>query len=317
MLRKVPLFVVMLGSVGCAKPTPAPSMPAPGPPALPVTLTYLGVAGWEVTDGAHDLLFDPYFSRIDVERGAQALSPDLAAIEQHAPTRADVILVGHSHYDHLLDVPTIARATGASVVGTESTLNVARASGVPERSLVLAHGGETLTFGPFSVRVLRGLHSLTGQSSGTIPRDVTLPMSADGYAEGGTLQYLVRVEGRTLLFIGTANFVETELEGLRPDVAVVAVGLREKIRDYSCRLMRTLGQPPLVLTNHFDAFSEPLGPKQMDIGDDGRASLARFAEEIHACAPATKVVVPDHLRPIAISNQRARSSNTRSVRRAR
>lgn len=34
-----------------------------------------------------------------------------------------------------------------------------------------------------------------------------------------------------MLFIGTANFIESELEGLRPDVAVVAIGLREKIPD--------------------------------------------------------------------------------------
>jgi L-ascorbate metabolism protein UlaG (beta-lactamase superfamily) len=265
-----------------------------------LSLTYLGVAGWELTDGDHVLLVDPYFSRVNVERGTQTLTPDEAAIELHAPAHADVILVGHSHYDHLLDVPTIAEKTGAAVVGTESTANVLRAAGITEEHITVARGGESLRFGPFSVQAVRGLHSLTGQATGSIPPGVTLPMSADAYVEGGTLQYLVRAEGRSILFIGTANFVEAELRGVHPDIAVVAVGLREKIPEYSCRLMRTLGEPRLVFANHFDALWEPLGPKEMAIGEEARTSLSRFPGEIHACSPGTKVIVPDHLQPMPL-----------------
>ncbi len=267
----------------------------------PITLTYLGVAGWRVDDGGHALLVDPYFSRLPVDsKSATPLLPDEARITRYAPTRADAILVGHSHYDHLLDVPDIAKRAHATVVGTASTLNVARAAGVAENHLVVAEEGAALTFGPFSVSAFRGLHSLTGQASAAIPPQIALPMPASGYAEGGTLDYLVRVGRHSILFIGSANFIEQELAGVRPDVAVLAVGLREKIVDYACRLMRALGHPPLVLTNHFDAHWEPLGPKQMDIGDEARASLAKFADEIHACAPETRVVVPTHFQPISL-----------------
>jgi L-ascorbate metabolism protein UlaG (beta-lactamase superfamily) len=287
---------------GCARTTAVPSHVEPGD--RPVTLRYLGVAGWELTDGEHTLLVDPYFSRRKVEDDAAPITPDLEAIHRYAPKRADVVLVGHSHYDHLLDTPTIATDSGAHVVGTESTIHVARASGVAEDKLVVARGGETFAFGPFSVRAIRGLHSLTGQPPATIPGDITLPMSADAYGEGGTLQYLVRFAGRSILFIGTANFIEEEIAGLRPDVAVVAVGLRHKIPDYSCRLMRGLGAPPLVLANHFDAFMNPLEHGPMDIGESGHAGLSAFADEVHACAPATHVVVPVHLRPIPLERPR-------------
>ncbi|APR87234.1 secreted protein [Minicystis rosea] len=292
-------LVAALTLTACA----APSGPPPNAPekhAPPLALTYLGVAGWQLTDGAHTLLVDPYFTRADVADDAAPLSPNLAQITRYAPARADVILVEHSHYDHLLDVPTIARRTGATVIGTDSSLNVARADGVAETQLVVARGGETFDVGPFSVRALRGLHSLVGLPATPIPREVTMPMEARAYTEGGTLQYLVRVHGRSILFIGSANFIEGELTGLRPDVALVAVGLREKIPDYTCRLMRALGRPRLVLTNHFDAHHEPLGPKQMSLGDDARTSLAKFADEVHSCAPDTKVVVPTHLQPLAL-----------------
>lgn len=283
-------------ALGCGRPPPA-STTTPPPR---VELTYLGVAGFELTTGAHTLLVDPYFSRLAVESDEATIMPDLQAIARHAPAHADVILVEHSHYDHLLDVPFIATKTGATVIGTESTRNVLRAAGVPTEKIIVARGGETLKVGPFEVRAIPGLHSLIGKPSTEIPADVKLPMSAAGYAEGGTLQYLVAVEGRTILFVGSANFLEGELTGLRPDVAVIATGLREKIPDYSCRLMRALGNPKLVLADHFDALWEPLGPKQMDVGDEARASLSRFVGEIHRCSPATEVAIPVHLQPRAI-----------------
>jgi L-ascorbate metabolism protein UlaG (beta-lactamase superfamily) len=275
--------------------------PLGGEHASPVSLTYLGVAGWQVTEGSHVLLVDPFFSRVAPDHGSDPVTPDANLIARYAPPTADAILVSHSHYDHLLDVPTIARKTGAIVVGTESTRNLLRAAEVPETQIdVTGGGGETFQLGPFSVRAVRSLHSVLGLPSTPIPPGVALPLAKDAYTEGGTLAYLVRAEGRSIVFLATANFIESEIDGLRPDVAVVAVYVREKVPDYTCRLMRALGRPRLVLTNHFDAHWEPLGPTQMDIDEKERVSLARFEDEVHACSPGTRVVIPTHLSPISI-----------------
>ncbi|MET0595172.1 MAG: MBL fold metallo-hydrolase [Polyangiaceae bacterium] len=303
-VRAAALSTLALALLGCAaKSAPSPP-PAPARAAKPrpegLSMTYLGVAGWRIDDGANVLLLDPNFSRPHIVDLSVELVPNETEISRYAPPHATAILVGHSHYDHLLDVPEIARRTGAKVVGSESTLNVARASGLPEGQLVLAAPGATLTFGPFAVRPLRGRHSLTGLPNLPIPRNVAVPLAAGAYHEGGTFHYLLRVRERTILFIGTANFIETEMEGLRPDVAIIASGLREKVPDYACRLMRALGRPRLVFANHFDAFQEPLGPSQMNLEDAERVQLAAFADEIHACAPETKVVIPVHLDPMAI-----------------
>lgn len=263
------------------------------------TLTYLGVAGWSLGSGAGTLLVDPYVTRVNVEDEGQPLVADEAAIAAYTPERVDVVLVGHSHYDHVLDVPTIARRTGATVVGTQSTANLARASGVAEEKIVVTQGGQTRSFGPFVVRTVAGLHSLTGQANEPIGREIALPMAARGYGEGGTLHYLVEFAGHRVLFVGTANFVEAAMVGLRPDVAVVAVGLREEIPDYTCRLLRALDRPPLVIPNHFDEFREPLRPGSEPSGAT-REDLEAFAAEVHVCAPETRVVVPSPLRPIAL-----------------
>jgi L-ascorbate metabolism protein UlaG (beta-lactamase superfamily) len=200
-----------------------------------------------------------------------------------------------------MDVPPIARATGAMVVGTDSTVRVARAEGLPDGKLVLAHGGESFDWPPFDVRPIPALHSLIGMSSAPIAQNVTLPMPASAWNEGGTLQYLVKTAGRRIFFMGTANFVVSEVAGAAPaDVAIIAVGLREKVPDYTCRLVRALGQPKLVLPTHFDAHRRPLGDHPPPYDAETREDLAHFADEVHACSPATRVVVPAYFEPIAI-----------------
>ncbi|MEO8874272.1 MAG: MBL fold metallo-hydrolase, partial [Polyangiaceae bacterium] len=220
-------------------------------------------------------------------------------ISAHAPKSADLILVTHSHYDHALDVGTLAKRTHAAVAGTESTLNLVRAEGVAESELLRAAPHAAIDRGPFDVQVFRSLHSLTGQAYSEIPRAVHLPMNADGYGEGGTLQYLVTAEGRSVFFVGSANFVEAEINGLHPNVAVIATGLREKIPDYTCRLLHALGNPPLVIASHFDAFWKSLDD-DTTLAPETRADLAKFTEEAHACSPLTRVVVPEHFQRFAL-----------------
>ncbi len=265
--------------------------PTDGPSAAdrkPVALTYLGVAGWQLDAGDTTILVDPYFSRPDLDA---PLVPDAAAIAARAPARAQLIVVGHSHVDHLLDAPTIARATGAELMGSMSTARVARASGVPDDHIITIQGGEDFAFDGYSVRVMKSLHSALGGKhviGGEIPPAPVLPMRFAEYEEGGTFAYLVRVAGHEVLFLSTANFIERELDGLRPDVAVIATGLREQIHDYTCRLMRALGHPPLVYVNHFDDWHGP--PVDAPPDEDLRAFIA----EVARCSPHTRVVVPSH-----------------------
>lgn len=263
---------------------------APGPVAgrPPIALTYLGVAGWQIDAGDRTILVDPYFSRPDL---SGPIVPDAAAIARRAPKRADLIVIGHSHVDHLLDAPAVAQATGARILGSVSTAHVARASGVPADRILPIKGGEDYELGGYSVRVIPSLHSaLDGKTvlGGAIAASPALPMRFAEYAEGGTFIYLLRVAGRQVLIQSTANFIERELEGLRPDIAIIATGLRQEIYDYTCRLLRVLGHPPLVYTTHFDDWRRP--PAETPPSDD----LKAFVEEARRCSPGTRVVIPKH-----------------------
>lgn len=288
-LRRLALAAFLSSCVACARPAPARSPQQTAPQRALLQLTYLGAAGYQIESGGVRILADPYFTRPADPEGNVA--PDPAAIAAHAPPRADLIVVGHSHVDHLLDVPSVALATQAQVMGTLSTARVSQASGLPSERIITVKGGEDFAFEGYSVRVIPSLHSALDHKhtfGGEIAADIKLPIPSSAYAEGGTLAYLVRLGGHEVLFLSTANFIERELSGLRPDVAIVATGLRHEVHDYTCRLMRALGHPLLVYANHFDDWQAPPSDAEPS------ADLGAFVEEVRACSPNTKVVIPRH-----------------------
>jgi L-ascorbate metabolism protein UlaG (beta-lactamase superfamily) len=287
----------------------------------PVTLRYLGTAGWEISDGTTVILIDPYVSRINGPpppggSGSRVAgdtrpkvgwddiaTPDTAAIDSRIP-RANFVLVTHTHYDHVLDVPQIALKTHASVIGTESTENVMRAYGVPEKQLITVRGGEDYDFGTFSLKVIPSIHSALDHklyfSSETAPATLKAPLTLKQiHPEGGTLAYLVRLRGHQILAFGGMNYIERELEGLQPDVALVgAAGSRKEIYDYTGRLMRVLQYPPLVIPTHWDNFLLPYSASQQTAID----AVQQFVGEVKDSSPKTNVIVPKYFEAIVLDS---------------
>jgi L-ascorbate metabolism protein UlaG (beta-lactamase superfamily) len=286
-----------------------------------VTLRYFGTAGWEISDGTTVILIDPYVSRINgppppggsgsrVAGDARPkvgwddiATPDIAAIDSRIQ-RADFVLVTHTHYDHVLDVAHIALKTHASVIGTESTENVMRAYGVPEAQLITVRGGEDYDFGAFSLKVIPSIHSALDHkryfSSETAPATLKAPLTLKQiHPEGGTLAYLVRFHGHQILAFGGMNYVERELVGLQPDVALVgAGGSRKEIYDYTGRLMRVLHNPALVIPTHWDNFLLPYSASQQTAVD----AVQQFVQEVKVASPKTNVIVPKYFEAIVVES---------------
>ena len=288
-----------------------------------VRLSYFGTAGWEITDGKTVVLVDPYLSRLKMatpgapaapedHRDAVALDDvaksDESVIDAHIQ-RADFILITHTHIDHILDMPYIARKTGATVIGTESTINFARASGVPDAQLFPVQGGDVLELGALSLRVIPSLHGILRHSPAISffhppPQSTIFPANAktpfrvrDLLIEGGTLAYLIRLNGVQVLVFGSMNYIEREVEGLRPDVALIGAATeRREINEYTSRLLRALGNPRLVLPTHWDRFNVPYSASQQPQIEQ----LNSFIKEVKAASPKTQVIVPAYFQSITV-----------------
>ena len=134
----------------------------------------------------------------------------------------------------------------------------------------------------------------------------------DNDVEGGTLAYLLRLAGTEILWFGSMNFIEREVEGLRPDIAMIAAARqRLEIHDYTGRLMRALGRPRLVFATHWDEQSFPLGAPQ----DIRLAEAAVFVREVKAVSPRTRVIVARHLERHVVDGGRPAPTAGRAARR--
>lgn len=245
---------------------------------------WLGCAGFELThpSGA-TLLIDPYLTRAGLSRlvGRRRVAPDEARLARELP-RADGIVVGHSHFDHVLDVPAIARRTGARVFGSRSTVNLLRAGGVDDGQIVECRGGETFEVGPFTVTLVPSLHSrfLFGRVPypGDIPCSCELPTRLSAYRCGDVFGVAVEVDGARLYHLGSAELIDGAVPaGLRgADVFLMGISGRQATERYVPRALGAV-QPRLVVPMHYDDFFRPVDrPMRL-------LPLTRFGRYVDEC----------------------------------
>ena len=197
-----------------------------------VEVTYLGVSGLIVSHRGHVLMTAPFFSnpRLGLVRpratrffrSSPRIAPDTSAIEKLLPRAADrasAILVGHGHYDHLLDVPYIARrrATSALVYGSATVRHMLMGDQVLRANnggrLILIHAADAGTidrqgvwiyttdsafrFMPLVAGHAPMLHLFGGSynfASGTVSTDMaSLPRTAPDWKLGEPYAFLIDV----------------------------------------------------------------------------------------------------------------------------
>lgn len=165
---------------------------------MAISLTWLGHGGWSIQSTQHTILLDPFISQ----------SP--TATTSIDSLSADYILVSHGHFDHIIDVPDIAKRTGAVVVAIfeisqwlEANHQVANGIGMN------IGGGIQLPFG--HVKMTPALHSSQ------------LP---DGSYGGEPAGFLLTIENQRIYFAcDTGLFTDMRLIGEAGiDLAVLPIG---------------------------------------------------------------------------------------------
>lgn len=256
-------------------------------------IVWLGVSGYRLTYEGVGLFIDPYVSRVPLRSLLlrRTTLPDDRLITRYASAPGEVagILVGHTHFDHAVDAPALARRYGTKAYGSASLVHLMRLHGLEQHAVEVAvHRPYEL--GPFVVRFVPSRHSklLFGRK---VPMDGPLNCDhLDGLAPGAYrcgAVYGIRIEvaGISLYHQGSADLEDAELAREPVDVFLAGVAGRQVTPRYWERVLPKL-DPRVVVPTHYDNFFSPLGRQQDFVR---RVQLADVPDEIRRVAADARV----------------------------
>ncbi|WP_157163530.1 MBL fold metallo-hydrolase [Nocardia aobensis] len=221
------------------------------------TLDWYGCATFRLTVGELVVFLDAYIDRFPGAPGPDVHTDDI--------DRADWIVVGHSHFDHLWGAERIARRTGATIIGSHESIRIMEQEGVPDDQLLPVSGSERIRLSSdVTVTAYPSLHSsvwthqfpasdeeclgdlwLTYQERqvrqaerspaaglAALSPQILAHMQLSNQhprGDGGALVYLFETSQGSLLFQDTSGHWSGILRDIRPDVAILAAAGRPTI----------------------------------------------------------------------------------------
>lgn len=296
---------------------------------MTATLEWLGTATFRLTIGDLVLFLDTYMDRVPSAPPVGLSAADV--------TRADFILMGHSHFDHLGGADVIAKNTGAKIIGSNETCRVMREHGVGDGQLLASQGGERHGLAPgITVRVFPSVHSCTWILTDAPPGDVETGHTgltqaeraqqpglgqriwalggtdegkvildhirgcAGSLTDGGPLVFLIETPQGRIFFQDTSGCWTGVLKDIAADAAILAAAGRANVD----------GEPVQGSMAGFIAMeAKLLGARTVVIGhhDDWMPpvtspdfDMAPVRAELAREAPGAKLLEPGYLEPVQL-----------------
>ena len=287
-----------------------------------VTVTWFGVTTLLFDDGETQILIDGFFSRpsladivfsVPVQSSAAQIN---YVLDKFSMRRLAAIIPVHSHFDHAMDIGALANRSSASILGSATTVQIARGTGVPDDQILLAVSGNEYAFGKFTVTLIDSVHAPLGWGgsvpfAGTIDTPLETPAPVSAWRAGKSYTIVVAHEQGTTLVQGSAGFLVGALDDVQADVVMLGVfgldGLgRNYTEQYWQALVTTTGALR-VFPIHFDDYTRPFGevmlaPRVLD----NFVNTAGWLEEIRETWDTdTRLHIPEFGKPIVLYLQAA------------
>jgi len=177
-----------------------------------LAVRWTGFSNFELVYNGKIILLDAFF-----DRGSNYPPLGFTAADVK---KADVILLGHGHFDHMADAASIGIRTGATIVGAQVTTDKLKAQGVPEKQIrtVFGRSQEKLFFAGFNVQPVLALHGqrdkhITAVMEGAI-NSLAPKLTPDQQAEQETIQDRGTFDPRVIAQ-GTILYIITFDDGFR------------------------------------------------------------------------------------------------------
>ncbi len=256
-------------------------------------IQWLGVSGYRLTYEGQTLFIDPYVSRVSLDavlRRRRAV-PDEALLDRYIgqPDGVVGVLVGHTHFDHAVDAPAIARRCRCPAYGSASLAQLMRIHGLGEQA-VEVEPYRRYELGAFTVSFTPSLHSklilgLAVPFAGELTCEHLDALSPSAYRCGDTYGIHIEVAGTTFYHQGSANLIDDAIRVRGVDYFLAGVAGRGFTPGYWHRILTRL-QPRTIVPTHYDDFFRPLSDP---LGFTTNVHLSEVPEEIRAVSAEFEV----------------------------
>jgi len=325
------VFVVLIGAGFYLMSATAPLSVAPrwalaGDESIPddaLTVRFTGTSTLLFSDGETAWMVDGWFSRFGpIALLSGEIAPDVAAIERglarNGVDRLAVVIPVHSHFDHAMDAPEVARRTGAVLWGSESTANIGRGWGLPESQIRVAVDREPVEVGRFTIRLIATNHfefpdpevRARALDDPEIVEPLVPPVGAFDYRVGQPYAIHVSHPEGTWLIQGSAGYRPGGFAGFEADTVFLGVGglgsqTPEYREAYWHETVQTTGARRIIPI-HFDSLMAPIEgpfegePRGASFLSEGDELVRAFLEEKLASAPDLEVATLPRYDPVVL-----------------
>ncbi len=232
-----------------------------------LSVMWFGAASVLIDDGTNALLFDPFVSRqentplgILFQAKAKVAHERVARRVKHPGfQRVNAIFVGHSHYDHSVDVARFASLLDVPVFGSPSTKRVVSAGG--HLNVKAISNGEVLHENEigtgFRVHVLQGKHGAASffinPLATHVAPDFSVPAPISKYGLGEVHSFVIEHKHGTILHIGSAGVSPGSLDPFvgKIDLVLLALVGRPPTETFLAQVVGKL-RPKTLIPIHYD-----------------------------------------------------------------
>jgi L-ascorbate metabolism protein UlaG (beta-lactamase superfamily) len=248
-----------------------------------ISIKWFGTAAISYTHADTTIIFDPFCG---LNKKLGCFTPEELAAQGD-------IFITHGHFDHLADVPAVLAKGKATVHCSQITADHLINSGVNRDRIKVIAPGQNLTAGAFNIHVLKGKHidfdrKLVVKTilnfrvlrySGNFFR---MLKTAKEFPEGQTLIYIIEVDGKRIMHMGSLDLAAGETYPQDVDILMLPFQGRSDLSTYALPFITKI-KPKSIYLHHFDDSFPPLS-RTIETGE--------FIRNVRKDFPEMKFIIP-------------------------
>ena len=302
-----------------------------------IKINYIGCGGFLIEDNQSSIMIDPYFSNLSPLSSIlfKKLKTDTCLIDSffqkkfnnHIDTEGRIksIIVGHSHYDHLADVPSIyhrnCNQDSTKIYGSKTTMHILKGAKIKSNLINLESDidkkDEPNNFIYINDSLIRILpipseHAphfcgIKLMPSKKLDKDLkTFPNKTRKFPEGESLNFLIdyldedgQIKFRIFSSASAASNarvgfppLNTKLLKRRPvDLLLLCVANYKEVDNYPDELIKEIN-PKHIILNHWENFFRPINSLKKKPATVPATNVRKFIKHLETYRPPKTYTLP-------------------------